>query len=1032
MDPEDVKVFADQCARRMSATLRQFGGTVLRVLGDEVLAVFGAPVAHEDDAERAVRAALTIRDMEISGDPERPVQVHVGVNTGQVMAGLMGPDENRDYTVMGDVVNTAARLRSAAPTGSILVGAETYQTTQIGIRYRAIVPIEAKGKDQPVRAWEALEIANMPKARPQGTAPLIGRGGELERLEAMWRRVERDHQPHLVTIVGEPGIGKSRLVAELLRLLPASVQNWQARCLPYGETLGYSPLAGMFKEAAQVLATDSAEQARARLDELVASLPGIRDEAPEMAWHLALLSSLDTPGDRQVQGLAVMPDQRALHASARRFVEAYARQTPLCLIVDDIQWADDTLLDLLESMASRIREAALLIITMARPELDDKRPAWGRGVRSFAALTLEPLEETLERELIAALGQERGLPADVIQKIGRGAGGNPLFAEEIVAMIAERGLDAGVPSVIKMLIAARLDALPPAERRPIQLAAVLGKGFWAGGLQALEPSVGAGSVLVALLEALEEKDLVRPVPRSQLPGEREFILKHDLIRDVAYDMLPRAERRRLHGRAAEWLEAAAGEQVESFLDQLAHHAVEAGQQERAIGYLQRAAARASRAASHRMAAALLSQAIGLAEAAHKTPLMAQLRAQRGKALASVGLWNEAQPDLEFALGGLLPGQLEERVDVLLDLARTKLWALDVDGLRAHSNEAIRLATQVGRNDLAAAAIAHLSEAESLEGNVERGVALYEEALSHAGQGPIPYLSGISTLGLNLYWLGRYAESIPRAQEAIDLARGDTSATIESLPPLGLAYAARGQYTTAEQVFAEARRFGNEFETWPLLARSIAMSAGWHLSVFDLSGHAVLAQEARDLARSVNFVPPLVSASIDLVLNYARQGEVAQAERLWPDIEQAVERAGSWHRWLWRMRVAQARAEVALARGAWEHALSLAQVALDVSQAHGRVKYVVLALEAKAKALTQLGQRQEAINALRRAVAVTRPTGDSAALVRAGAALLALDGNDALAQETRQAFDSTLAALPNEAMRLSFQASEQAILITKLA
>lgn len=1024
MDPEDVKDFADRCARRMSDKVRQFGGTVLRVLGDEVLAVFGAPAAHEDDAERAVRAALAMTSQNLSGDPERPVQVHVGVNTGQVMAGLMGPDENRDYTVMGDIVNTAARLRSLAPGGSIWVGENTYRVTRGVVSYRELPPVAAKGKDQPVRAWEVLQVAPVPQPRPLGTAPLIGRGGELERLEAMAQRVLRDRQPHLFTLSGEPGIGKSRLVAELLSRLPANVRTWHGRCLPYGEALGYSALAAILKDAVRVTAEDNAEQARSRLQRFATGILGPSEGADEIARHLALLAGLDLPADRADPGPhgEAGPDQHALHASVRRFVEAYAQQTPLCVVVDDLQWADDSLLDLLEAIAARVREAPVLLVTMARPELAARRPAWGGSLPSFTAFTLQPLDAECEHELISALAHERGLAAEFIEKIGRSAGGNPLFAEEMVAMIAEAGPGGGVPSVIKMLISTRLDALPPDERLVGQLAAVFGKAFWPGGVRALRPALSER--LPALLEALERKDLVREAPRSELRGERQYTFKHDLIREVAYEVLPRAKRRSLHGRALAWLEQAAGEMADAFLDQLARHAVEAGQLAQAIDYLARAAERANRAAAHREAAALLGQAISLATNLGQPGQVAELRILRGRALMSVGLWTEAQPEFEAVLQALPLDQVEQRAQVLVYLGEAQVFLLDVERLRHYARQAQAAAEAAGRADLAASGIGMLALAESLEGNLEASVRLSQQVAARLETGRASHIAGgLDIQSLNMYWLGRYAEAVSLARQAVAAAGGDTPGTIDNLPNLGLAYAGSGQYAEAEQAFAEARRFGREYETWPMLARAIAMSAGWRLSVYDWQTHEAIAEEARELARSVDFVPPQVSAGIDLVLNYARRGEVARAERLLPEIEAGRERAGAWHRWLWRLRTAQARAELALARGEWEAALALADASLEESQAHGRVKYQALGLEARAKALVSLGRTHEAIEDLRQAVALARPTGDPAMLLRAGAALLAVDGDDDLAREVRAAAEQIRAALPDEAARRAFEAAE---------
>jgi tetratricopeptide (TPR) repeat protein len=776
----------------------------------------------------------------------------------------------------------------------------------------------------------------------------------------------------------------------------------------------------VLKDAAQITSDDSREQARSRLAELVTKALGPGDEANQTTWHLALLSGLDWPDDHGTSAPSPAPDQRLLHASVRRFVEAFSSQMPVCLIVDDIQWADDSLLDLLESLAGRIREASFLLLTMARPELTASRPAWGGSVRSSTVITLEALSQDLERALIEALIRERGLSSEIAERIGRSAGGNPLFAEEIVAMIAEGGPAAGVPSVIKMLIAARLDALPPDERHTLQLAAVLGKTIWPGGLTAL--GAGSQTTVAVALDNLEQKDLVRPLPRSQLRGERECSFKHDLIRDVAYETLPRAERRQLHALAATWLEAAAGDQVEVILDQLAHHAVEAGQRERAIGFLQRAAARASRAAAQQQAAALLGQAIDLARELQQPMTVVELQAQRGLALASVGLWEAARPDLEAALAGLPSDRLAERAQLLLKLYSTSLWLLDLDGMQRYAQAAVTAANESARRDLAAAGMICLSQAASLEGQLDDSVKLFERAVAYAGDAGVAGSAGNTIQALNLYWLGRYGEAVPAAQQMLEWSRGDTTIMLESLPALGMAYAGQGRYAEAEQVFAEARRFGREFEIWPQLARAIAMSAGWRLSVGDFEGHAAVAEEARELARSVKFTPPTVSAGIDLVLNYARRGEPDRADPLWPEIEAAVERAGAWHRWLWKLRGSQARAEQALARADWEEAMRWAEASLAASRAHGRAKYVALALEVRGKVHLARGRKHDALNDVRQALGMAQTSGDPAMLLRMARTLGAAEPDAVAAQVALSAAGQIAVGLPQDDTRQRLERS----------
>jgi tetratricopeptide (TPR) repeat protein len=741
-------------------------------------------------------------------------------------------------------------------------------------------------------------------------------------------------------------------------------------------------------------------------------------EPDELASHLALISGLDTDADR-----SAAVDERTLHASARRFLEAFARRRPLCLVLEDIHWADDALLNLIEAVASRAQEAPLLIVAQARPELLERRPTWGGGVRAFTSLPLGPLDQGATHALVLALCHERGLRPDVAESVGRGASGNPLFAEELVATIAERPGASGIPSAIKALIAARLDGLPIELRRVLQRASIFGKDFWAGGVAAL----GEHGDVTASLEELERRDLLRSQLRSRFRGDHEFAFKHDLIRDVAYEMLPRADRRLLHGRAADWIEQAAEARVEEVLDLLAHHALQAEQDERALDYLVRAANRSHRAAAHREEAALLAQAMAIAEKRGQRELAADLQARRGKAFARLTMWADAKRELEAALTGLAPDQVERRVEVLIDLAQACNWTLDTVGLRRHADEARRLAEnpEVGRADLASGAMFWLAWADGAEGAVPAAVRQYRQALQRAERESIPLPTFTLPLySTTLYWEGQLAEAIEQSRGAVRVARAanDTDATMFSLQSLGLALAGSGRYSEAIEAFEETVRFGREYGIGPFLARGVAVSVGFHLDVFDFAGHERVAEEARELSRSLSFPPALASTGIDLLLNYARIGEPGRAEGLIDQVSEAAARTGSWHGWQWRVRLGEARAELALARGEWESALTLALAAVEHSRASGRRKYEALGLLTKGRALIALGRDREAIADLQEAVRVARTVGDPALFLRTATALLDADGDDGLAGEARDTAERMAAALPDD-LRQGFERAE---------
>jgi class 3 adenylate cyclase/tetratricopeptide (TPR) repeat protein len=1021
LDPEDVKTLAHRCTERLSEEVRRFGGTVINIAGDQVVAAFGAPVAHEDDAERAVRAALAMRDCPLQDNASRPIQIHLGVNTGEVMAGLIGPEEHQGYTVMGDTTNVAARLMSAAPAGSVLVGEETWRATRGVIRYRDLAPVLAKGKQQPVRAWEALEPLAAPKSRPLGSAPLVGRDEELGILAATWLRVVRERRPHLVSVLGEPGIGKSRLVSEFEKRFCRDAVVLHGRCLPYGEAFAYGALTMVLKEAAEVAAGASPEAARSRLEATVRGVvpsdpeAGTQGGGREVSQHLALLSGLDGPEDRFEQP----PDQRTLHASLRRFLEAFAGQRPLCLIFEDIQWAEAALLELIEYIAARAKPVPLLLITQARPQLLEKRPAWAQGVKGFTSVPLEALSPTSGGELIRALCRERGLAESAAEQIGRGAGGNPLFAEELVAMLSERPRGGGLPLAVTALIAARLDLLPAAERDLLELAAVFGKTFWTGGLR----SLGAPRELGEHLEALEQKDLIRAQARSQFSNNREYAFKHDLICDVAYERLPRSRRRALHEYVADWMECAAGEHLDSYSDQLTYHALRAGQEQRALNYLEKAAERAFRAALYQQAAAFLEQAIGIATRLGSGRNLVALRSLRGRALEMTLKWPEARSEFEAALAGTGEERSAQRAELLLEVAWMSFWLHDCSKLRPHANEALALAEEANRPDLAAGALYQLAAAENADGETRAGVELCRRAIARVGRPHVPHHTHLPTI--LFYLVGEYQEAIDLGYQALEYARErqDLAEVLRILPHVGLALSGKGRYADAQGALHEARRLGQSGELWSMHARVVAVTAGFHLDVFDFPGNEALAMEARELAKAANFPASVCSAGIDLLINFARRHDAGRAEALIDEVREEIQRTRGFHLAQWRLRLAQAEAEIALARGDWSEAVSLAADSLELSRKGGRPKYEIAALETRGKALAALGRKQEAVTDLKAAVDLARPFGDPALFVRAASGLLATDGNDALLAEARGAAHRALGALPDEELRRRFAAAE---------
>ena len=800
------------------------------------------------------------------------------------------------------------------------------------------------------------------------------------------------------------------------------------RCLPYGEALSYAPLAEAFRQAAGATADDPPATARRKLGELVRSLHGLGQDDGDMGRHLALLTGLDDEHDR-AGGLV---DERTLHNSARRFLEGLARDVPLCVVLEDVHWADDALLDLLQAIARGARGAPLVIVTVARSELVERRRDWGGGLAAFTSISLEPLDDSSTKALVAELGKAHGLPEAVLSDIAAKSGGNPLFAEELVATVAEGDASASVPASLTSLLLARLDALPPEQQSVLRRASVMGTTFWPGAVEALEVASSStrdgGHALWDTIADLEHRDLLRFEPRSALGGEMAYSFKHVLIRDAAYGSLPRQHRKQLHGVAADWLSRVAGERLGEFSDQLAHHAVASGQPERALEYLTTAADRSRRAASHRREAALLNEALAIAESLGRPALVAELRAQRGKALSRVALWAEARAELDAALEALpadTPDLLRRRAEVHCDLSTVCFWLLDTAAIREHAEAALRVAQDVGARDVQLAARAQITSADSATGDVERVLSEGRDLIADAARwGLDPPYERLGAYSLQLYLTGDWEAAIDVSRQAVRTGReaGDTQGVLWSMPHIGMAAAAAGRYDEAIAVFREARRFGEEYELLAGLPRCIAMSAGFHLDLFDFEGAEEIQEEARDLGRTY-FNPSAVSAGIDLLFNFTRRDDVGRAEYLVDEVAQQVMKGGGWHGWLWRLRFTQLQAEMAVARGDHAGAMDLAREAIEQSRSKRRAKYEVHARVTLARAMAAVGKKADALDELHSATATAERLGNPALQVMAAAALLAVEPDEVVALGARGAVDRVVANLSDATLRDRFQSAD---------
>ena len=730
-DPEDIRAALRPYYTSVRRELARWGGTVEKFIGDAVMAAFGAPVAHEDDAERAVRAALrviqAVHELNVA-EPGLELAVRAAVTTGEAVVARGGTREGEGIAT-GDVVNTAARLQAIAPVGSVVVDETTYRTTRHLVDYEALAPVLAKEQIELLRVWRARAArarygADLAEATP---SPFIGRAHELAILRALYARAAREGSVQLVTVVGEPGVGKSRLVREFRAFVDwqPELARWrQGRCLPYGDGITFWALGEIVKSQAEILESDGPREAS---DKLAATIEAIIKEPAERDWlasRLALLVGASSPG------VGSVAERSELFAAWRRFLEAVAADRPLVLVFEDIHWAGAALLEFVEYLVDWATGLPFLVVCTTRPELFERHPGWGGGKRDTTTISLAPLSPEETSQLIAAHLPGAEIPGETQIALLERAGGNPLYAGEFARMLADRGIverrgttmqvaagaDIPIPETVQAVIAARLDTLPAERKALLHDAAVVGNVFWTGAVAFMsgldENAVEQG------LRTVAQKELLRPIRNSSVKGEAEFSFRHLLIRDVAYQQIPRAARVRKHRTAAAWIERLAGDRVTDHADILAHHYGQALQLAKAAGldddtrelelqvrrFFIMAGDRALELDA-RKAEAFYRQALTLSPPRH--PHRAGLLERTAEAALMSGRLSEAQRDLEEAIVEFrAQGDSRGAGEAMVRLARTYWFRGETDRKRALLAQAIELLEREPRGRELALAYTH--------------------------------------------------------------------------------------------------------------------------------------------------------------------------------------------------------------------------------------------------------------------------------------------------------------------------------------
>ena len=861
LDPESLRKVMGRYFEAMRTALERHGGSVEKFIGDAVMAVFGIPQLHEDDALRAVRAAadmrVTLEDLNVELERDHGVRLscRIGVNTGEVLVAADASDFGR---VTGDAVNTAARLETAADPGDVLIGDETYRLVRDAIVAEPVEPLTLKGKAEPVSAHRLVEVASTTGQVPRALgSTMVGRDRELEDLMRAFGRVAEERSCLLFTVFGAAGEGKTRLVDEFLAGIGDAATVISGRCLSYGEGITYWPVAEAVRAALGVRAFDPPDLVGARLGEVVAG----DEHAAAISGRLAeILGVGEGAGSAEDTPWAI-----------RRFLEISAADRPLVAVWEDIHWAEPAFLDVVDHIVDWSRDAPILLICTARPEFLDSRSAWGGGKLNATSLLLQPLDLKASAELIANLLGGSGLPSEASDRIAEAAGGNPLFVEQMLSMLIDDGFlvrqngawiptgdlsSVTVPPSVAALLAARLDRLSEEERRTIEAAAVIGKVFYADAVSDLLPDPirdDAGD----LIRSLVRKELVRP-DRSIVQGEDAFRFRHILIRDAAYQAIPKERRVGLHEGFAAWIDRVGGERADEQEEIVGYHLEQAFRSREALGPLDDEARGLGKRASARLAAAGHR-----ALARHDLSAVANLLGRAGSLIEPLDPDRlSLLPDLGMALWE--GGRLEEGTAVITELraradelgdprirahASVARWYLDAefgrmaDRSRSDARDAIRIFERAGDESGLSRAWQLVASIEWDLGQAGKQLDALERAVDHARRGDAAFETAEALLSITAALVRGPTPAvagIARAEDIIEEFRGNR--VVEAYMSHALAHlrARLGQFDEAREAVDRYRSFlydtGQVIGYW--------RSAEVHFDVEMLAGDA---QAAADVA-----------------------------------------------------------------------------------------------------------------------------------------------------------------------------------------
>lgn len=1007
LDPETLRRVQSRYFDGMQKVLEHHGGTVEKFIGDAVMAVFGIPMLHEDDAVRAVRAAHDMRgalaglNEELEREWGVAIGVRIGVNTGEVVAGA---GDRGQALVTGDAVNVAARLEQAAGTNEILIGQETYRLARDAVEVEGIEPLALKGKTLAVPAYRLIRA--VPGALGHARrldSPIVGRTHERTLLQEAYARAARERACHLFTVLGTAGIGKSRLLADFVERLDGEATVLRGRCLPYGEGITFWPLAEAVREATG-LDYGSPEEAVAR----IASLIEGDEEAARIAELVAELAGL-------TEATAGTSDT---FWGVRRLFEGLARQRPLVLIFDDIHWAQPAFLDLVEHVSDWARDAPILLVCLARPDLLDARPAWAGGKLNATSVLLEPLDDGECERLILNLLDGVEYPEPVRIRVMETAEGVPLFVEEVVAMLIDEGVlqrkngswaaeelaEVSIPPTINALVAARLERLGEDERALLERGSVEGKFFHRGAVQELSPDGERTGVPTRLL-TLVRKELIRP-DRASFPAEDAFRFRNMLVRDAAYGRMPKEVRAELHEAFAGWLERKAGERVAEYEEILGYHLEQSFRYVQEIGLIDETDATLAVRAADRLASAgrralvrgdvnaasnLIGRAVSLeAEGGGGVELGLQL--EYAEALRGVGELARAQAVLSAALkDAVTAGDSRLEAHALLDgLLLTTLTDPDFksEQLLEAAERTIAVLEQLDDHVGLAKAWRAVAEAHLTTCRWGESTQALERALEHAEQGGDPREVTVTQTHLanSLYWgPTRVEHAVVRCSEILERAQGHRLVEANVLCYLGGLEAMRGRFDESRSLIERGREIFDDLGHTYGLANHTLVSGSSELLAGDPAAAARALRPSAERLEAMGETGVLCSVAAFLAEAMVELGDLDEAERLTKLSEDTAAADDAAAQIGWRASLARVLAR----RGAAAQAESLAREAVARAEQTDFLNMHGDALLALAEVLRLRGKADGAIATIRKAIERYEAKGNVTSATRARSLLLEL-------------------------------------------